>query len=233
MSFSNGFRKRMSRYGSSESDSIKNSTFEFVNSVFSNAPNYRVVLVNGVEMDVRVLEGKMANERRLLLRPEQKIDIGSYIDYDSKKWINFDISGDLFSPKATIQMCNETMKWKDIDGNIHEYHVCISATRNTKFDITSDRMQIELLQGAIYVYAPYIEDVKTIRSAQRFIFGNNAYEVSGLDDLTLVDSNKNGIIQFTCRIVTFHEDDDIENKIADNSQLYISESGEEGGIDVW
>lgn len=228
MGFSDNYRRRVATYGNNESEAIQNSTFETVNNSFTNAPNYRVVQVDGQDFDVRILDGKTDGDKKLLLRPQSKIPVGSYVEYDNKFWLVFDLNGELFSPKATIESCNEIMKWKDASGVIHEYNTLATATRNTKFDIVSDKMQVEMLQAGIYAYIPYNEFTKTIRASMRFIFGNSVYEITGVDDLTMVDVNRVGLMQLSCRVTTSTEGDDFTTRIANNDVLHVNENGSDG-----
>lgn len=231
MSFSDAFRNRMSQVGTNEASSIVNSTFELANREFANAPNFKVVKVNGNDVDVRVLDGATSGIKKLLLRPQATLNVGDYVEYDSKFWIVFDINGELISPKATIQACNEVMKWKDADGNVYQYPTLATATRNTKFDIVSTQMQVEMLQAGIYAYLPYDKATKDVRTSQRFIFGDRVYEISGTDDLTMINEKRVGIIQFSCRITPRTEEDDFVSRIADNSRIYLSEGGIKEKID--
>lgn len=215
----------MSRQGNSESDAIVNSTFELANKEFSNSPTFNVVKVNGIETDSRILDGKTGSIKKMLLRPRSIVNVGDYVHYNSMFWLVFDFNGKEISPKATIQACNEVMKWKDVNGNIIEYPTLATATRNTKFDITSDRMQVEMLQAGIYAYLPYNEITREIRTSQRFIFGDRVYEISGTDDLTMLDNNRVGLIQFSCKITTINDKDDFVSRIADNDAIYLSDYG--------
>lgn len=215
----------MSRQGSKESDAILNSTFELVNREFSNSPTFNVVKVNGIETDARILDGKTGLIKSMLLRPKALVNVGDYVEYNSMLWLVFDFNGETISPKATLQACNEIMKWKDVNGNIVQYPTLATATRNTKFDITSDKMQVEMLQAGIYAYLPYNEVTKEIRTSQRFIFGDRVYEISGTDDLTMLDVNRVGIIQFSCKITTISDKDDFVARIADNDAIYLSDYG--------
>lgn len=215
----------MSRQGSKESDAIMNSTFELVNREFSNSPTFNVVKVNGVDTDARILDGKTGLLKNMLLRPRAKVNVGDYVEYASALWLVFDFNGEAISPKATLQACNEIMKWKDKNGNIIQYPTLATATRNTKFDIASDKMQVEMLQAGVYAYLPYNESTKEIRTSQRFIFGDRVYEISGTDDLTMLDVNRVGIIQFSCKITTINDEDDFVSRIADNEAIYRSDNG--------
>jgi DNA gyrase inhibitor GyrI len=225
MSFSDGFRNRMSKQGINESDSILNATFELANREFTNSPTFKVVKVNGADVDARLLDGSTGIIKYLLLRPKSTLNIGDYVEIDSRYWMVFDFNGEGISPKATIQACNEMMSWEDANGVIHKYPTLATATRNTKFDIASDRMQVQMLQAGIYAYLPYNEVTKDVRTSQRFIFGDRVYEISGTDDLTMIDENRVGIIQFSCKITTKTDKDDFVNRIADNTTIYLSEQG--------
>lgn len=237
MSFTDHYRKKLSRDGSGEADAIYRQTIEIANNQFMNAPNAKVVKVDGIETDVRVLQGKTSQERYLLLRPQTKIDIGSVIELDDYEfWIAFDIVGEIFSPKVYIQSCNDFLRWIDADGVLREYHTRSTATRNTKYDIQSDKMQVELLLGGIYAYVEANDITKTIVASQRFVLGGDVYQIAGVDDVSNVDQYGKGVLQLTCKLTTRRASDDFTLRIADNSQLYQSDTktntgGSDG--DLW
>lgn len=240
MSFSDSYRQRLYAYGDNESQAIRNSTYEIVNKNFSNSPNYVKVKINDTESDGRILDGDVYNEKKILLRPNSKVDIGSYIQIDDSvndTWLVFDFEGELIAPKVTIKKCNEKLRWKDKDSKVHALDVLASATKNTKLDLTSDNFQVEMLQGGIYVYVPYSKETSEIRSSYRFIIGNSAFEVTGVDDLTMVNVERVGILQMSLRYTTIRNDDDLLNKIADNSRIYANDTGLQnsggGNGDLW
>jgi hypothetical protein len=237
MSFTDHYRKKLSREGSNEADAIFNHTMDIANQQFMNAPNAKVALVNGEEVDVRILEGKTSQERFMLLRPKSKIDIGSVLEIDDERWLAFDLLGEDISPKVYVQSCNDYLRWKDANGTVQEVTARASATRNTKYDIQSDKMQVELLIGGIYAYVSANEITRTIAPSQRFILGGSVYEIAGVDDVSNVDQYGKGVLQLTCKLTTKGATDNFTTRIADNSQLYKSISNTEnsggGAGDLW
>ena len=230
----------MKAYGHSDSDSIKNSTFHIANSLFEEAPNFTYVKINNEEIGVRVLDGKDTYERYLLLRPESALDVGTILTYKEELWLVFNTIGEMFSPKSRVQLCNDTLKWEAKDGSVFEIPTAVSSSKSTKYDIASNELQVLMLQGGVYAYVQSNELTRQIMHSQRFILGSNVYEISGIDDLTYVDKNNNGIIQFTLRVTTKRSEDDFIKNIADNSFLYANsvedkdeDKEEEGGGTLW
>lgn len=227
----------MKAYGHSDSDSIKNTTFQIANSLFEEAPNFVYVELDDEQVGVRVLEGTDSHEKYLLLRPESTLDIGAIVKYKDELWLVFNTTGEMFSPKSRVQLCNDTLKWESKDGSIYEIPTSVSSSKSTKYDIASNELQVLMLQGGVYAYVQSNEVTRQIMHSQRFILGSNVYEISGIDDLTYVDKNNQGIIQFTLRVTTKRTEDDFVENIANNSFLYANsvedrEEEEEGGT-LW
>ncbi|MEK5036302.1 hypothetical protein MKY96_33155 [Paenibacillus sp. FSL R7-0302] len=237
MSFTDHYRRKLSRDGNGDADAVFNHTMQIADRKFMNSPNARKVKINGIETDVRVLDGDTSQEKNLLLRPNTTADIGSLIELkDSEYWLAFDILGEEISPKLSIQSCNDYLRWIDANGLLHEHIVRAAATRSTKYDIQTDKMQVEMLVGGIYAYVQANEETKTITSSQRFILGGSVYEVAGVDDVSNVNQYGKGVLQITCKLTTRSAADDFTLRVADNSQLYKSvletNTGGNGG-DLW
>lgn len=242
MAYIDDYKARLQAYGNTHSEVKDNTTADLINKTFVNSHEYKVVSIGGANVDTRVKPGKDYKNKSLLFRPNAVAHIGELITFDSESWLVFDFTfNEKVFPKADIQLCNEIIRWKDRDGSLVEYDCVAAASRYIKYDIRANRYDVELLQGGMFVYVSLNEDTRNIKPSQRFIIGGSVYEISGIDDLTFVNRGK-GLIQFTTKLSTIQTNDDFVNKIADNSTLYLSETGNTtpsggsdtgGGGDLW
>lgn len=227
----NRYKSRLGYYGKNTGESLNSNTIAFVNANFKNAPTYRLVDVykygeDVKQMDARVIEvERLGTLREIVLRPNETLDIGTYIKFDSDVWLLYDKYGETgsLSIKLLAIKCNNTLKWKMNDGNISEVNCTASTTdigskaRQSKNEIIWNKYDVTLPAGQLFVTVEANELTKTITLNDRFIFGTNPYQITGIDDVTGVDINGYGLIQFTVTIDTRRINDDFVNRIAENN----------------
>src|SRR5690606_7997003 len=101
------------------------------------------------------------------------------------------------------------------------------------------KYDVRLPIGQLFVSVEKNDTTEEIGLNHRFIFGRNVYEITGMDDITTVNDEGYGIIQYTAKITTKREEDDFVNNIAHNAYKYAdsgtvgdghSNDGEEGGL---
>jgi hypothetical protein len=235
------YRRRMSRNGNDVGEVYKNNTIAFIEATFHASPTFRVMEVNSfnnpeiTEMDARVVEiERLGSLREVILRPTQSLEIGTYVKFDGDTWLLFDKYGGTgaTSIKMLAIRCNDTMKWQDKNGNIIELPCNASASdlgsksKQSKNEIEWNKYDVRLPLGQLFISVELNEQTKYIDLNQRFIFGRNAYEVTGIDDISLVDSGY-GIIQLTVKITTKRDEDDFANELAFNKYTVEEEVVEE------
>ena len=236
------FKKKLKRKGNDTGEAYANNTTAFIEATFHASPSFQVVKVKSsekpdiTEIDTRITEvERMGSLREVLFRPRQYLSIGSYIEFDGSYWIVSDLWGNKdFTSRALIQRCNHELKWstsdnwKDEDGNLDSSKIvsfpCLasqspigSKATQGKLDITYNRYDVMLPTGQVFVYVERNKQTIDIKLNQRFIFGKTVYEIYGIDDTSLTNSNGNGIIQFLAKITTIKDEDDFKNGIARNS----------------
>jgi hypothetical protein len=225
------YRNRLSRNGNDVGEVYKNNTIAFIEATFHASPTFRIMEVESslnpeiTEMDARVVEvERLGTLREVILRPNQSLEIGTYVKFDGDTWLLFDKYGGTgaTSIKLLAIRCNDTIKWKDKDGNVKEVVCNASATdlgsksKQSKNEIEWNKYDVRLPLGQLIISVELNEDTESIKLNDRFIFGRNVYEVTGVDDITLVDKGY-GVIQFTVKITTQRAEDDFANEIAYNS----------------
>lgn len=251
MSYLDRYKNRLARKGDNVGDVYENNTINFIEAKFSDSPTFKVVGVISTQfptikqIDTRVvLVERMGTLREVLFRPNQGLNIGTYLIFDNQTWLIIDQWGDRNSTKYSclVQKCNRTIKWKDINGAIQELY-CIasqsplgSKAQQGKFNIEFNKFDVSLPTGQLFVFSEYNNLTKGIKLNHRFFFGRNVYEVIGIDGISFVDSGF-GIMQFTVKLTTLNDKDDTQNHIAFNNYNVssindISTIDEQGGR-IW
>lgn len=234
------YRRRVTKTGNNIGESLTNNTIAFIESTFKHSPTYRELTVRrygipAYKMDARVVEiERLGSLREIILPPTKSLDVGTYVEFDGYTWLLYDKHGGTGSTsiKMTAIKCNRVIKWYNKKGELIEYQCVASATdlgskaRQSKNEIEWNKFDVRLPLGKLFVTVENNPDTLDIDLNQRFIFGRNVYEVIGIDDITGIDENDYGIIQFTVAITTRREGDDFENAIAEN--IYpIEDTGNE------
>lgn len=230
MSYINKARRRLGRNGRDVGEVLTNNTVSFIERNFHTSPTFHVLEVDSFEfpniktIDSRVIEiERMGSIRQVLFRNYQGLNVGAYVKFDDETWLVTDVWGSKHSnQKALIQKCNNELRWIAEDGN-HMKFMCVasqsplgSKSNQGKLEIEWNKYDVKLPLGQLYVFIERNKFTSKIKIDQRFIFGNNVYQVSGVDDTTLTNKGGFGIIQLTTKVTTRQDKDDFENGVAFN-----------------
>ena len=209
------YRRRLSNDNSMEA--MKNNTIAFVENTFREAPNFKEVFLNGYKKDARIdseIRGRVSkdsNHLSVLFRPNTKVYKGDIVEFDTTHWLVKDIVDNPIYPSATVEFCNEWLRW--IDEN-KEYKTYPAVVSNEKFDLNQDKYIISA-DNTITICVSYNNDTKKIKNLQRFIFNDLAYEIRGIDALSYVSVGK-GYIELKGEQTLSEVNDDLDSDIADN-----------------
>jgi len=228
------YRKRLEASGIDEIDAYNQATSDFINEQFSNAPSYRKAKLNGVDLDIRVTFDSQATKdslgsrkRNVLFRPNTNVSSGSILEFDDQKWLLFDVFKDQLAPRASAQLCNDNLQWAEKDGTIRSFPCVASSLNLIRYRIDNNKYGIDSLDNGLFVFVSMNPYTLSIVASQRFIFGNQVFEVSGLDESTF-----NGVIQIILRNSLKTEKDDLAGKIADNSAIYKKAQPHTGNVEM-
>lgn len=269
MSYLDRYKRRVRRSGEDVGEALTNNTIEFIDSTFHASSTYRVMSVESSKYDIDEIDGRVVQVERLgslreiILRPTKSLEVGMYIEIDDEWFLLIDKYGGTGSTsiKMLAIKINESLKWRDenqynnyiknkdnddyIDNDFHEFKCVASATdlgsksKQSKNEIEWNKYDVRLPVGQLFVSVEKNKHTEKIDLNDRFIFGRNVYEIVGIDDITLVDDEGYGIIQYTVKITTRRNRDDFINGIAENTygeQIdddIDSENGEDGGDRLW
>ena len=231
-------------------ETITSDTMDFINSNFHDSPTFQRIGVSSyefpdiLEIDTRIVEvERMGSIREVLFRPYQGLNTGSYVVFDDEHWIITDVWGNRKTKqKALVQKCNHELKWKSKSNDIKNI-MCIasqsplgSKSNQGKLEIEWNKYDVMLPSGQLYLFVEKNDDTEQIEINQRFILGDNVYEVVGVDKNTLVNTSGFGITQLTTRITTRRDSDDFILEIAsqnkEESKTTSNSSAQNGGR-IW
>ncbi|QPK89729.1 hypothetical protein IEN91_04570 [Bacillus velezensis] len=224
------YRERINRSGENVGDALSNNTIAFIESTFSDSTTFRKLGVTSyenpdiTEMDARVVEvERMGSLREILFRPTSKgLREGTIVTFDDHKWLIFDRFS---NTKVTAEQCNRKLKWIDRNGVLQEFDCVASSSdlgskaKQSRGEIQFNQYDVSLPLGQLYVFVELRPETATIKLNQRFIFGSNVYEVTGIDDTTVVreiGDSEYGVLQLTIKITTIKEEDNFDTKVAYN-----------------
>lgn len=247
MNYKDRYRRRLGRIGQDVGQAITNNTIDFINKTFHSSSTYRIMTIETNHKDYEEIESidarvvqveRMGSLREIVLRPNESLEVGMYVEVDSEWFLLIDKYGGTGSTsiKMLAIKINESIRWRDkeqyldflenkkIDedyvGEYHEFKCVTSATdlgsksKQSKNEIEWNKHDVRLPVGQMFVSVEKNDITETIDLNDRFIFGRNSYEVIGIDDITFVDDDGYGIIQLTIKITTKSSEDDFINNIA-------------------
>jgi hypothetical protein len=240
----------MSHKGDNEGESIKSNSTVFANKNFHKSPTYRRMAVKSfknpdlTEIDARVMSiERMGDIREILFKPYEGVDVGSYLTFDGDTWLVYDMYGSIEGGKVkvTAEKCTEELRWLNAEGLLEQEYCVASATQlgskanQGKNALEWNKFDVRLPLGQIFVFVQRNQLTKQLAMSQRFILGSNAYEITGIDDVTSTDVNGFGFVQITMSLTTKrHEKDDFVNKIAHNEpKAVLPPLDEDKGGRIW
>ena len=215
MTYYDSYITRITAYGDNSRDAQIDASVAAVNSLFANNPSYTTITINSTSTEVILLDGKDSTHKFLLFLPSSTISIGEIVTINSQYWLVTDFVSSPISPKASIELCNDTLYWQDSNGVVQSSHCVTTRSLLTKMDIKESQYNISLLEGEMNCFVPNNVLNETIKPDQRFYLGNYIYYVGGIDDISNI-----GIIRFSMKTTTIKENDNPTLRICD----YVSDT---------
>ena len=212
MSYLDKYSKRMSSYGANVLEDYKESSVHLVNESFADIPSFRVVKINGVNVDSRIVQsGTQSNRQHILFRPGANFSKGELIEVDGGTWLLSDFFISEVFPKGRIEECQHVLKWK----KGQDTHLQPCALSVDIMYLEEDKF-VEVPDGTIIVRTPFNSIADTIVIRDRFIFGSSSFEVVVKDDFSEISKGK-GVLKLTLKRVEISDNDDVENQISEPS----------------
>jgi len=215
------YRSRMSAYGSTIQEGRLNAMINKIKSTFEDSPSYFEVTINDVEQGVQIIDEnaitKNPNKKRVLCKPDEDINIGDDILWNSVHWLctNVDSDKEIYA-KGIIERCNNTLKWQNSTGEIKEYPCIISDKSSTYADGTLETKYIVIADDQILITIQSNSDTLQLELDKRFIFNhskNDIYKLSKIQPLL-----KEGILYLTMTKSEYGTNDRLNLNLADYVQ---------------
>ena len=216
---------------------------------FNDAPNYRNGFIShkGLELDKEEIDMRISNidnvwdAKRIAFRPRKRVMLGSYINYydyiedeldrenakeEMKTALAFEITNNQVSPYAKCKICNNTLKWKDETGTIHEMPCYLTnSSYGTKGVI--DTTYIDYTDGKIACFIQDNAETRSLKLKDRFCFdrdGNQIYELVKSETLTMGSLPQGGFNSVRFMVLNKTNDynselDDVEHNLAYNKRF--------------
>lgn len=242
------FRAITNIRGDNTGSSMTQHSINTINARFTDSPSYRRAKVFSRqhpeidEIDVRVVSvDRMGTLREVIFRPDSALDRGTYLGFDGSIWLIYDAYINTISPKATVQECNEFLRFKGSDGEVKEYYAFVGASdlgskaKQSRAEISYNKYDMKEPKAQNFVYVESNEFTNELDVNSRLILGKRAFKVIGKDDSTLTqlqleetdNSFAYGIIILSLQIDTVKAYDSIEDSVAQE----FGEGTEEWGFD--
>ncbi|TVX86074.1 hypothetical protein [Paenibacillus agilis] len=205
------YQKMIGANNSNMTQAYINDSISHVNDMFSKSPSYRKVVIDGVDSDC-IINRKKSHQMDLLLRPNFTIDKGSYVVLGLNTFIVMDFIENEIYPKANVNLCNRSLRWKDSQGEIKEYKCFVTGTTYEE----DDAKIVYNSDGELTVQVQFNDDTKAIKPQMRFIFDESVYEVTSIDTASKVYNGK-GFMKLILKFTNTTDTDDKDNQIADSS----------------
>lgn len=158
----------------------------FISNSFMKSPSYFDVLINGEPRGIQVIEGLEGNNF-ILTRPDERVSVGDLVVWEGEEYlVMFVRNNATVQVKAEIHKCNETLKWQDDEGIIHEVPCILMDKTSVYSDGLSKTKFISMGTDQISITVSTSVDVTKLPVDKRFIFNhdeNNIYKTNRKDDI--------------------------------------------------
>lgn len=231
--------KRINNFrGNSSGEAMTNHSHDIINKRFKDSPSYRLAKVvstqypNIKEIDVRAVSiDRMGALRDVIFRPESGLERGTYLQFDNATWLIFDAYTNTVSPKATVQQCNELLKFKTKDGEIHKIYTFAgssslgSKASQLRAEIPYNKLDVKEPTSQMFVHVESNSFTVQLDVNDRLIIGKRPFKIIGKDDSTMTQIKGDGeeqkdfnfgILVFTLVPDTTKDGDDLDGGIASN-----------------
>lgn len=212
------YRSRMSAYGSTIKEGRTKAIIAGINSTFEDSPSYHEIKINDIDRGVQILDEnaitKNPNKKRVLCKPDEDINTGDDILWNSQYWLctNVDSDKEIYA-KGIIERCNNTLKWQTSTGEIKEYPCIITDKTSVYSDGLYTNKFITLGDDQILVTIQNNSDIIQLEVDKRFIFNhskNDIYKLSKIQSLV-----QEGILYLTMTKDQYSANDRLDLNLAD------------------
>lgn len=201
MSYKDKYVKLYSAYKTTSNKRLYvDSTKETINQLFIENPSSKLVRINDSEEEkwVWIVEDtKNPYKKKIIMPPDESLEAGWIIYWNNEPWlcINVDKSNSEIYESGYIEKCNTELKWVDDEGVVRSYPCILIYGTKANFGTYSDKI-MTIPDNRRQVVVQKNEHTMKLKTDDRFIFGNAAFQVIDYDfisDEGLVNLNLKGV----------------------------------------
>lgn len=214
------WKKKVLSQGTNVSESRLNTSKELFTREFKNDPSYRRAILQRLdlteeEIDIRIKNiDKTVNEKRIYVKPNTRIEIGSLISYEDKTFIVSEFEENLISPMCKVELCGHKINIPNTDIFLpcliegESYGVKIFQSNNDFFSDTDTKVKVTVQDN---------DFTRKVYQSYRFMIGNSKHGIYKVGDITVYNK---GVIVFICKKDAYLEGlDDLDNNKCFNDKV--------------
>lgn len=185
---------------------------------FESSPSFETITISGTSYGVQIVEQnslqKNPNEKRILMKPGDVINVGDLVLWNSNYWLCTDNDPDGIYYVGIIERCNNELKWLNSLGG-QESTPCITTNKSLYTTGIDENKYMVVGAGHINVIIPTTDKTLLIDRDKRFLIGyQGKYDCW---KVTMADhTSQPGLIYLVM------EEDEV-NKNTDNLSLGIAD----------
>lgn len=206
------YQNRLNQNGTNQKDRLITNAQRTIINQFSNSPSYQIITINGTSQEVQITDEnslyKNPNKKRLLCKPDENINTGDLVVWDSENWLCTDVDDLKIYKRGIIEKCNNSLKYLDSTGDI----VTIQCIVTDRILMNAKENDYYILpDNEIWVVVDSNSDATSIITEQRFILNGNAFKVKSIPD----NVTKPGLIVLKMCSDAINENDYVTGSICD------------------
>lgn len=224
MSYLDDYSTRINSPKGDYSSRVEKKTIDFMNKHFKETPAYREATITKLDetqeqLDIREVNvSKSAEDKKLYVRPNTKVEVGSYIAFENKFkdtmiYMVTEFQENLLSPCAISEYCNQIVRWKGFEKGIPA--IFTDSSYGSKGKITNI-LQFPDFDSRGIVRVQRNASTEIITEGFRFILGSE-WDIYTVTKKKGVKSK--GMWELTVQYTKTLQEDDFENNIAFNKLL--------------
>lgn len=212
------YEKRLKIDGDTFKDRQINYIKDAILDDFEDSPSFQSVTINNADRGIQIVDEnaitKNPNKKRVLCKPDEDINTGDDILWNSVHWLctNVDSDKEIYA-KGIIEKCNNTLKWQTSIGEIKEYSCLIADKTSVYSDGINTNKFITLGDDQILITIQNNSDTILLEVDKRFMFNHNKNDIYKLSKIqSLVQE---GILYLTMTKDQYSANDRLDLNLAD------------------
>lgn len=212
MSWIDLHKRRHTSEGGSISKAHEHQTGLFIDSSIKDSPTYKLVTINGVEYDTRMITERKFSVAsgyyvmKLLYKPFVEPRNGQLVYIDDDVWLTVHADSKSLAPFNYIRKCTHTIDFLDDKGAV----IPVPSVLETRIRDTQKLLElryVDLSLDSLKITVPYNDVTRLVEEKDRYLIEGIAWEVQGYDRITQV-SDGDGIIEIAVKKVPLNKEEE-------------------------